>query len=517
MEKYGYQKTQKKSTKRKFKDEEEDDDIVETKKEDLQNVCSKFGAFTDIVLPPSKKMPGRIAGFAFVQFKTKEAAEKAREHFNGSKFQGRMVAADWALPKDTYETAAQEEREQLKKKIKLEKEDGVTGTGSGSSKLEQPSVSHTDNSSGSEDESMSDEEVSSVEGESESEDNENEIKKEDDDEQLEEDETNKRRTKKDKAVEEQRVVFLRNLSFDTTNETLKSAMEKFGGVTLALCCTFRDSGHPKGTGFVHFSNAEEARACIDATEQGLEIDGREVKGSLAIQRENAMEIEKQKSVKVPEDKRNLRLVRFGLIREGTSAAKGMSSEDAAKRQRLAEVSRKKLENLHMFVSPTRLMIHNLPMSMTEEKLKQICRDATGTAAIISECRIWKDTSKLDAKGNPRSKGFAFVNFTEHKDALTCLQKLNNNPNTFTNERRPIVEFSIENLLAIRAKARRAANSKGIKLTGRELSEKVRQQVKQSIGEVHASGMKAMPKFLGKKLRHKNMSRTQLKKKVLLSV
>ncbi|KIH50638.1 hypothetical protein ANCDUO_19279 [Ancylostoma duodenale] len=68
---------------------------------------------------------------------------------------------------------------------------------------------------------------------------------------------------------------------------------------------------------------------------------------MAIQRENAAEIEKRKSVKVPEDKRNLRLVRFGLIREGTSAAKEMSSEDAAKRQRLAEVSRKKLENLHM--------------------------------------------------------------------------------------------------------------------------------------------------------------------------
>ncbi|KIH50347.1 hypothetical protein ANCDUO_19575 [Ancylostoma duodenale] len=58
-----------------------------TKKEDLQNVCSKFGTFTDIVLPPSKKMPGRIAGFAFVQFKTREAAEKAREHFNSNKFQ----------------------------------------------------------------------------------------------------------------------------------------------------------------------------------------------------------------------------------------------------------------------------------------------------------------------------------------------------------------------------------------------------------------------------------------------
>ncbi|RCN33856.1 hypothetical protein ANCCAN_20309 [Ancylostoma caninum] len=549
MDRYGYQKrnTKPQGNRKVFKDEQ-DDDVVEvedaaekkdratngqtpsgkrkrdyhkdaklkswrmiirnlpfkTKKEDLQNVCSKFGTFTDIVLPPSKKMPGRIAGFAFVQFKTREAAEKAREHFNSNKFQGRLVAADWALPKDTYETAAEEEREQLKKKVKLEKDDDVKDvkkeeTDQSSAKApQQSSASHSRGHSedDDEDEEMSDEEVDeddkSEGGGSEGEVSGDEDEKGDDDEsESEADEP----TRKDTAIDEQRVVFLRNLSFDTTNETLKTEMEKFGTVKLALCCKFRDSGHPKGTAFVHFSSAEEAQACIQATEEGLEI-----------------EIEKRKSVKVPEDKRNLRLLRFGLIREGTSAAKGMSSEDAAKRQRLAEVSRKKLENLHMFVSPTRLMIHNLPLTMTDETLKQICRNATGSAGMITECRIWKDTSKVDAKGNPRSKGFAFVNFAEHKDALACLQKLNNNPSTFTNERRPIVEFSIENLLAIRAKARRAANSKGEKLTGRELSEKVRQQVKQSIGEVHASGMKAMPKFLGKKLRHKNMSKTQLKKK-----
>ncbi|KAK5985483.1 RNA recognition motif domain containing protein [Trichostrongylus colubriformis] len=163
------------------------------------------------------------------------------------------------------------------------------------------------------------------------------------------------------------------------------------------------------------------------------------------------------------------------------------------------------------------MVHNLPPYMTDEKLRQICREAAGNLSRITECRIWRDTSKLDSKGNPRSKGFAFVNFSEHKDALQCLQKLNNNPHTFTNERRPIVEFSIENLTAIRAKVRRSAHSKGEMLGGREVNlygEKVKQQVKQSIKEVHGSGMKIMPKFLGKKLRHKNMSKTQLKKKNL---
>ncbi|CAJ0608332.1 unnamed protein product [Cylicocyclus nassatus] len=490
-----------------------------TTKEDLQNVCSKFGPFTDIVLPPSKKMPKRIAGFAFVQFKTREAAEKAREHFNSNKFQGRLVAADWALPKDTYETAAQEEREQLKKKVKLEVEDNEDvkeELETSRLRKQKPLAAHLNSKGNEEDdgEDLSDEEVDEDTSgdESASGQESDDGTQKDDEEGEEESDEDVKPKKKDSAIDENRVIFLRNLSFETTEETLKTEVEKFGKVELALCCKFRDSGHPKGTAFVHFSSPTEAQALLEATERGLEIDGREIKGSLAIQRENAAEIQKQKSVKVPEDKRNLRLIRFGLIREGTSAAKGMSAEDAAKRQRLAEVSRKKLENLHMFVSPTRLMIHNLPMSMTDEKLKQICRNATGTAGVITECRIWKDTSKLDAKGNPRSKGFAFVNFAEHKDALTCLQKLNNNPATFTNERRPIVEFSIENLMAIRAKAKRASNSKGEKLTEKELSEKIRQQVKQSIGEVHASGMKVMPKFLGKKLRHKNMSKTQLKKK-----
>ena len=52
---------------------------------------------------------------------------------------------------------------------------------------------------------------------------------------------------------------------------------------------------------------------------------------------------------LPSDNRNLRLLRFALIREGTSVAAGMSSDDAAKREKLAQMARKKLENLHMFV------------------------------------------------------------------------------------------------------------------------------------------------------------------------
>lgn len=69
-------------------------------------------------------------------------------------------------------------------------------------------------------------------------------------------EENKGKDKKnkiDKAVEENRVVFLRNLSFDTKEEKLKSEITKFGDVSLALICKFKDSGHSKGI-FIVFRN-----------------------------------------------------------------------------------------------------------------------------------------------------------------------------------------------------------------------------------------------------------------------
>ncbi len=38
---------------------------------------------------------------------------------------------------------------------------------------------------------------------------------------------------------------------------------------------------------------------------------------------------------------------------------------------------------------------------------------------------------VGAKGTGKSKGFAFVEFAEHKDAVACLDKLNNNSQIFT--------------------------------------------------------------------------------------
>ncbi|CAI4232791.1 unnamed protein product [Auanema sp. JU1783] len=466
-----------------------------TKVEDLQNVCSKFGRFNEVVLPPSKTLPKKCAGFAFIQFLEKADAEKAKEHFNSNKFMNRSVAADWSLAKDAYETANHDEKQKLKEKVKIEKAEDEKKDGK-TTKVKKFESDEED------EEDQSDEEDGSENG-SDDDNSDEELEEEDND-------SNKRPRRTDNAVEEGRVVFLRNISFDTEEDKLKEEIEmKVAEVDLAIICKFKDSGHSKGTAFVHFKTPEDAQKCIGASAMGeLFLDGRPLNAILALPREKAEEMEKTKLTKVPKDNRNLRLLRFGLIREGTTAAKGMSKEDAAKRVKLAESAKKKLENLHMFVSPVRLVVHNLPVNMNDYKLRDMCRDAGGEGAFVTECRIWRDKTE-DKLG--KSKGFAFVNFDEHKHALACLTKMNNDPKMFTNDKRPIVEFCIENLAAIQAKERRHSSRIGDKSSFREINEKVRQQIKDSVGEIHGAGMKFLPKFLGKKLRHRDMTKSQKKR------
>ena len=48
-----------------------------------------------------------------------------------------------------------------------------------------------------------------------------------------------------------------------------------------------------------------------------------------------------------------------------------------------------------------------------------------------------------------SLGYAFVNFVREEDALKCLRVLNNHPDIFFKDKRPIVEFAVENSKALK--------------------------------------------------------------------
>jgi RNA recognition motif-containing protein len=70
-------------------------------------------------------------------------------------------------------------------------------------------------------------------------------------------------------------LYVGNLSFSTTEETLQAEFGAHGQVDEVAVITDRDTGRPRGFAFVSMQNDAEARAAIEAL-NGTEIDGRTI-------------------------------------------------------------------------------------------------------------------------------------------------------------------------------------------------------------------------------------------------
>ena len=68
-------------------------------------------------------------------------------------------------------------------------------------------------------------------------------------------------------------IFVGNLSFGVTEASVRSLFETHGTVDRVNICTDRDSGQPRGFGFVEMANDGEAEKAIAAV-NGHELDGR---------------------------------------------------------------------------------------------------------------------------------------------------------------------------------------------------------------------------------------------------
>ncbi|HLG96225.1 MAG TPA: RNA-binding protein [Bryobacteraceae bacterium] len=68
-------------------------------------------------------------------------------------------------------------------------------------------------------------------------------------------------------------IFVGNLSFGTTEDTLRSAFESYGTVDNVNIIRDRETGQPRGFAFVEMSNDAEANTAINAL-NGRDLDGR---------------------------------------------------------------------------------------------------------------------------------------------------------------------------------------------------------------------------------------------------
>jgi cold-inducible RNA-binding protein len=71
-------------------------------------------------------------------------------------------------------------------------------------------------------------------------------------------------------------LYVGNLSYETSEAGIRTAFEAHGEVTSVNLITDRDSGRPKGFGFVEMGSAEEAQKAVAALD-GTQLDGRSIK------------------------------------------------------------------------------------------------------------------------------------------------------------------------------------------------------------------------------------------------
>ncbi|CAM9146554.1 unnamed protein product [Chrysoparadoxa australica] len=76
-----------------------------------------------------------------------------------------------------------------------------------------------------------------------------------------------------------RKIFIRGLSWDTTDESLKAAFSKFGEVVEATVAMDKVTNKSKAYGFVIMADMEGANAALQSPEK--EIDGRRTQSNLA--------------------------------------------------------------------------------------------------------------------------------------------------------------------------------------------------------------------------------------------
>ncbi|XP_053616582.1 RNA-binding protein 28 [Plodia interpunctella] len=425
--------------------------------ESLREHFEPYGTVLEVKL--LKKPDGKLVGCAFVHFKNVPMAKKALLSTNMKPYLGRPISVDWAVAKDKYMQHIVNQQVDMQDAVKKEEsdsDDDDTKPINLSGELKQEIKSESDNS---------DKEGSDSESERSGEESDDEEEEDDDDEQDIDDDEQDRLSETSAQPARQRIklndaedgctVFLTNVPFSVDHDQLRLFAESVAPVKYALVCVDRMTEHSKGSGFVKFTSKEDADKFLSLPQDQLRLEGQVLVVKPALKRENLSKDNK----KQPKDNRNLYLVKEGVVVAGTKAAEGVSTSDMARRLALERSKTQMLKNLNRFVSRYRLVVSNLPANYDDSSLRNICVSAAGRSAAVTEARVMRDLRAApDRNGKHPSKGFGFVMFTRHEDALACLRKLNNNPDVFDKNNRPIVSFSIEDRTALNARKKRLEKS-----------------------------------------------------------
>ncbi|KAI0691425.1 hypothetical protein BC835DRAFT_1407246 [Cytidiella melzeri] len=395
----------------------------------------------------------------------------------------RIIAVDWALSKDKWEEA----KAKLQTEQKADAEED--GEAEADSSEDEDEDSHIGVHDGSGDSSGSDSDHD-----------------EDSDDMDEEGKVGKPQLPQ---TDTGTTLFVRNIPFEATEDELRTIFRAFGPLRYARITIDRDTGRSRGTGFACFWNKEDADKAIAQSDilrqettgseitqpkknpfklpslltpdpsasvaKNLVLHGRTLDVIRAVTRDEAGKLkEAGERQREKADKRNLYLLREGIILPNTPAAEILPPVEVEKRTTSFNARRALLRtNPSLYVSRTRLSIRQLPLFVTERMLKRLAIHAirafksevkAGTRAALSEDELTEpvpdaDNPEVDTRrglqgkstgkhgrstgvqqtkivrqqdridpvtGKGRSRGYGFLEMEKHADALRVLRWANNN-------------------------------------------------------------------------------------------
>ncbi|KAH8829583.1 hypothetical protein DL96DRAFT_1792260 [Flagelloscypha sp. PMI_526] len=491
--------------------------------QDIRAIFLSYGPIYAITIPKDEDSQ-KAKGFAFVHFYSAKDAQKAMDGANGKNVHSGMAESlvedkqkrkkDRRLAAKAAAAAVKEEDEPNETSVLLRKSRPIAVDWALSkdrweeekSKLDDGDV-HMDGPSDkddvSEDESEDEDSQLGIHLDSEGSDSDTES---DGDQDLEKPEL--------PPPETGTTIFIRNVPYSATEDDLRTLFRKFGPLRYARITLDFDTGRSRGTGFACFWNKEHADAVIQESErvkqdtlglasddtaakekerkknpfamhsiltpdpsaasvQNLVLHGRTLDVVRAVTRDEATKLrEDGEKRREKADKRNIYLLREGVIFPNSPAAATVSATDLGKRQSSFSARKTLLKtNPSLYVSKKRLSIRQIPLFVSERNLKRLAIHAVkqfeaevktgqrnGLSADelssineetpssdddeestipkrrpprtrgIKQAKIIRVQDRVDAlTGKGRSKGYGFVEMNSHADALRVLRWANNHP------------------------------------------------------------------------------------------
>lgn len=461
--------------------------------EALREAFAKFGEILQLDLPPGAD--GKIRGFGFVTYTNAQSANKAMTEGSQIKLMGRKIAVDLTVGRDQVrlkpqpieapkmdvdeDEPAEERAEKKEKKDKKEKKED---------KKPKKPVEEDDEEKEEAEELDPDDpsawpsEVPDFETESE----------DDDDEDADSDDE-EAAAKKVVAADTKRAfstdvhlgqtLFLRNVAFDTTEQELFDKFSEWGTLKHAKIVKDRSTGEAKGTAFVHFIDSSDADRCVKdayqsqkfnihnrkakigrnndpSLESDVQIGGRRLIIASAVSRKSADRLtednkEKREKFGSRGDRRNLGLAQLSTLSQDDMAA--LTKEEREKYERGQHEKNQKLANPNFHVSRTRLCIRNLPKSLTDDQLRAIFKKAA--AEIPGKAAFHQVKVVRDKERDNSSRGYGFVEFSDHIHAKTALTSLNGQHSKIAKGNRLFVEFAVEDSRVLQAREFRLQRAK----------------------------------------------------------